>query len=76
MEVGAHARTSSVKPARNTVGVSIPYRAGTVRRCRWSAPAPGRPGAAASEAIQILDASSGATYHTAYRDVNLNCIIR
>ena len=74
MEVGAHARTSSVQPARNTVGVSIPYRAGAVRRCRWSAPgARGRP---ASEAIQILDASSGATYHTAYRDVNLNCIIR
>jgi hypothetical protein len=32
--------------------------------------------AAVSGYSKILDARSGAIYHTAYRDVNLNCIIR
>jgi len=43
MEVGAHARTSSVQPARHTVGVSIPYRvimwvccARSLALCAWA----------------------------------------
>jgi len=56
MEVGAHARTSSVQPARHTVGVSIPYRvimwvccARSLALCAWAVCAGGPravPGAA------------------------------
>ena len=54
-------------------GRGVPGASGA--RAGACAPAPRRP-AVPVTGYQILDARSGAKYHTAYREVNLNCIMR